>query len=107
MAVARTPEELELLLEDAFVLHDHEALAQLFEPEALLHPAGWRGPAHGREQIGRLMLDLWDHQLIYVAEPRTVLQLRGTALIISDQAVNVLRRGPDGTWRYAIVHLSR
>ncbi|GAB2645523.1 Cif family virulence factor [Kribbella swartbergensis] len=107
MAVARTPEELELMLEDAFVLHDHEALAQLFEPEALLHPEGWRSPAHGRAQIERLVLDLWDHQHLYVADPRTVLQSRGTALILSDLAVNVVRRGPDGTWRYAIVHLSR
>jgi len=29
-AGARTPEELETLLEDAFVVHDPQALAQLF-----------------------------------------------------------------------------
>ncbi|WP_132210394.1 YybH family protein [Kribbella steppae] len=101
------PEELESMLEDAFVLHDHEALAQLFEPEAMLHPAGWPDPARGRAEIERLMDDLWDHQLRYVADPRTVLQLRGTALIISRSAINVVRRTPDGTWRYAIVHLTR
>jgi len=101
------PEELESMLEDAFVLHDHEALAQLFEPEAMLHPSGWSGPARGRAEIDRLMDELWDHQLTYVADPRTVLQLRGTALIISRSAINVVRRTPDGTWRYAIVHLTR
>ena len=106
MGTARTPEELESMLEDAFVLHDHEALAELFEPEAVLHPAGWRGPAHGRDEIERLMVELWDHQQMYFADPRTVLQLRGTALIISRLAVNVVRRTPDGAWRYAIVYLS-
>ena len=35
-AGARTPEELETLLEDAFVLCDQQALAQLFEPGAML-----------------------------------------------------------------------
>ena len=35
-AGARTPEELETLLEDAFVLHDPQALAELFQPGALL-----------------------------------------------------------------------
>jgi hypothetical protein len=107
MAGARTPEELELMFEDAFVLHDQEVLAQLFEPGALLHPAGWRGPAHGREQIEHLVLDLWHHHVVYVADPQTVLQLGDTALIIGDVAINVVRRGPDGTWRYAIVHLCR
>jgi ketosteroid isomerase-like protein len=106
MAAARTPEDLESMLEDAFVLHDQEALTDLFEPDAVLHPAGRRGPAHGRAEIALLMADLWDHQHQYVADPRTVLQLRGTALIISHLAVNVVRRTPDGTWRYAIVHLT-
>jgi hypothetical protein len=101
------PEELESLLEDAFVLHDHEALAQLFEPEATLHPAGWARPARGRVEIERLIDELWDHQLRYVADPGTVLQSRGTALIISRSAINVVRRTPDGAWRYAIVYLRR
>lgn len=95
------------MLEDAFVLHDHEALAKLFEPDAVLHPAGWSSPARGRAEIERLMDELWDHQRGYVADPRTVLQLRGTALIISQSAINVVRRTPEGTWRYAIVYLSR
>ncbi|NIK59387.1 YybH family protein [Kribbella shirazensis] len=111
MAGARTPEELESMFEDAFVLHDQEALAQLFEPDAVLRPAGARGPlvgpgpVHGRDEIQRLLVDLWDHQEAYVADPQTVLQLRGTALVISRLAVNVVRRTPDGRWRYAIVYL--
>ena len=46
-AGARTPEELETLLEDAFVVHDPQALAQLFQPGATL--VGGRLPeARGR-----------------------------------------------------------
>lgn len=105
MSTARTPEELESMLEDAFVLHDHEALGHLFEPHAVLHP-GCRGPAHGRDEISRLVADLWDRQHRYVADPRTILQARATALVISQPAVNVLRRTPDGTWRYTIIHLN-
>jgi hypothetical protein len=49
-AGARTPEELETLLEDAFVLHDPQALAQLFHPGATLVTD--RLPeARGRRQI--------------------------------------------------------
>ncbi|RZT16978.1 hypothetical protein EV649_4515 [Kribbella sp. VKM Ac-2569] len=103
--MARTPEELEVMLEDAFVLHDHGALAQLFEPEAVLQPAGC-GPAHGRDEIERLVAELWSHQHRYVADPRTVLQLRETALMLSRAAVSVVRRTPEGTWRYAIVYLN-
>ncbi len=33
---ARTPEELETLLEDAFVIRDREAVAELFEHGAVL-----------------------------------------------------------------------
>jgi hypothetical protein len=96
-----------MLLEDAYVLHDHEALGQLFEQDAVFHRLGWRGQAHGRDQIEGLVADMWDHQSRYVADPRVVLQLRGTALIISEPAINVVRRTPDGAWRYAIVYLSR
>ena len=39
-AGARTPEELETLLEDAFVLHDHQALAELFQPGAMASSTG-------------------------------------------------------------------
>jgi ketosteroid isomerase-like protein len=107
MGTARTPEELESMLEDAFVLHDRETLADLFDPGAVLHPAGWRGPAHGRDEISRLVAELWNHQHGYVADPLTVLQARDTALVLSRPAVNVARRTPDGYWRYAIVHLRR
>ncbi|MDP8909624.1 MAG: hypothetical protein M3N47_11040 [Chloroflexota bacterium] len=31
-----------------------------------------------------------------------MLQARETALVVAQRAINVVRRDPDGTWRYAI-----
>lgn len=101
-AGARTPEELETLLEDAFVLHDHHALALLFHPSAMLVARGGLPEARGRRQIARLAAQLWDCQHLYLADPRRVLQVRDTALVLAGSAINVVRRGDDGSWRYAI-----
>ena len=40
---AQTPEELETLLEDTFVVRDRQALAALFEDGAVLGAGGSRG----------------------------------------------------------------
>lgn len=102
---ARTPEELETLLEDAFVVRDGAALADLFEDGAVL--AGGGGPpARGGEAIARLAAALWAGDRTYVAAPRRVLQARDVALVLADRGVNVARRGSDGAWRYAIAFLS-
>lgn len=99
---ARTPEELETLLEDAFVLHDPHALAQLFEPGAMLVVNGGLPEARGRRQIARVAAQLWDSEHLYLADPRRVFQVRDTALVLAGRAVNVLRRTDHGSWRYAI-----
>jgi hypothetical protein len=80
---ARTPEELETLLEDAVVLHDREAVSALFEEDAVIEG------------------DLWDGRA-YVADPRHVVQRGNTALVVGGRSINVVRRGSDGAWRYAI-----
>ena len=98
---ARTPEELDALLEDAFVLRDHELLDALFDDGAVLVAAG--GPeARGGEAIGRALSELGARGWIYVARPRRVLQARGTALVVADAGIHVVRRGGDGAWRAAI-----
>jgi hypothetical protein len=99
---ARTPEELETLLEDAFVLHDPHALAELFQPGAMLVAGGGLAEARGQEQIARVAAQLWDSQQLYLADPRRVLQVRDTALVVSARAINVVRRTDNGSWRYAI-----
>jgi hypothetical protein len=100
-AGARTPEELETLLEDAFVLHDRQALVQLFHPGAILVAGGRLPEARGRRQIARAATQLWDAQRLYLADPRRILQVRDTALVLAGHAINVVRRD-DGLWRYAI-----
>jgi ketosteroid isomerase-like protein len=99
---ARTPEELETLLEDAFVLHDLQALVQLFQPGAMLVVSGGLPEARGRQQIARLAAQLWDSERLYLADPRQVLQVRDTALVLAGRAINVVRRTDNGSWRYAI-----
>jgi hypothetical protein len=101
-AGARTPEELETLLEDAFVLHDPQALAQLFQPGAMLVVGGDLPEARGRRQIAQVATQLWDSQRLYLADPRRVLQARDTALVVSGRAINVVRRTDNGSWRYTI-----
>jgi hypothetical protein len=102
MAAARTPEELETLLEDSFVLRDHHALAQLFHPGAILVPGGGLPEARGHRQIAQVATQLWDAERLYLADPRRVLQARDTALVLAGRATNVARRARDGSWRYAI-----
>lgn len=101
-AGARTPEELETLLEDAFVLGDRLALIQLFEPAAVLAAGGGLDDARGHREIARVAAALWDSQHTYLADPRRVLQAGDTALVLGGRAINVARRGGDGSWRYAI-----
>jgi hypothetical protein len=101
-AGARTPEELETLLEDAFVLHDQQALIQLFHPGAMLVAGGGLPEARGRWQIAQVAAQLWDSQRLYLADPRRVFQVRDTALVLAGRAINVVRRADDGSWRYAI-----
>lgn len=104
-AGARTPEELETLLEDAFVLRDSDALAQLFHPDAMLASGDGLPEARGRDQITRTVRALWSQNHTYLADPRLIMQNGDTALILSGHAINVLARTDGQTWRYLICHL--
>jgi hypothetical protein len=99
---ARTPEELETLLEDSLVIGDGDALAALFEEGAAL-VASHEPPARGRASIARVALGIWGGAHPYVADPRHVVQARDVALVVGARGINVARRGGDGAWRYAIV----
>ena len=98
---ARTPEELETLLEDAFVTRDRQALTELFEDGAVL-VGGRVGEARGGKAIGRLAAAMWDRDYAYLADPRRVLQARDTALVLAERGISVARRREGGGWRYAI-----
>ncbi len=96
---ARTPEELDALFEDAFVLRDPAALASLFEARALLVADG---AARGSTEIALLASGLWSRDVSYVADPRRVAQAHDIALVLATHSTSVVRRGADGAWRYAI-----
>lgn len=104
---ARTPEELESLLEDTFVIRDGDTLAELFEDGALLIGDQRGREARGGDEIARWAREMWAHGRTYLAEPRRVLQARDTGLVLTPHGINVVRRGSDGAWRYAIALLSR
>lgn len=103
---ARTPEELETLFEDAFVTRDREALAELFEEGAVLDAGDGLAEARGGEQIALFATAMWERDRTYLANPRRILQACDTALVVAERGVNVMRRGRDGGWRYAIALLS-
>ena len=89
-----------MLFEDAFVTTDREALAELFEEEAVLGAS--RGEARGGEQISRLAAAMWERDYSYVADPLRIVQARDTALVVARQGINVVRRRRDGAWLYTI-----
>ena len=102
---ARIPEELDTLLEDAFVARDVSGLRALFDRQAVLTEAGGL-EARGAEEIARVAGELWAAERTYVAGPRRVVRARGTALVVSATGIHVLRRGRDRAWRSAISFLS-
>jgi hypothetical protein len=77
------------------------ALAQLFQPSATL-VGGGLPEARGHQQIARVAAQLWDAERLYLADPRRILQVGDTALVVAGHAINVARRTDDGSWRYAI-----
>ncbi len=105
-AGARTPEELETLLEDAFVVRDGAALRSLFEESAVLATDGGAREAQGGEAIERAATAMWCGEITYLADPRRIVQARDTALVVAGGGISVVHRGGDGAWRYVISLLS-
>src|SRR5215216_4537846 len=101
---ARTPEELDALLEDAFVVRDRRAVAALFESEALLVDAA-AGEARGASEIASWATQTWRRGVPYLAAQPRVLQAGDTALVLTPEGISVARHDDRG-WRYAIALLS-
>lgn len=95
-----------MLLEDAFVIRDQEALTGLFEDGAVLVSGHGPQQARGSREIERLATAMWSCDQTYVADSRRVLQARDTTLLVAERGINVVRRGRDGTWRFVISLLS-
>ena len=105
MAEARTPEELETLLEDALLVRDGALLAALFEAGAAL-VADNGAPIRGGGAIAGLALALWEGERTYVADPHRVVQASDLALIVAERSISVVRRDREGDWRYVIAAVS-
>ena len=103
---ARTPEELETLLEDAFLTRDGRALCEMFEEGGVLVAENPAQEARGRQEIGRLAKVILKGEQSYIAEPLRIVQARNTAVVVAAGGINVARRGRDGNWRYAIALLA-
>jgi hypothetical protein len=103
---AITPEELESLLEDGFVLGDRHALAGLFEPDAVLYADPAAIEARGNGQITLAAGALCERGYSYLADSQLVLQAGNTTLVVARRAINVMRRGADRRWRYAVAYLT-
>lgn len=102
---AYSPEELETLFEDSLMLGDAHLLAGLFGDGALLVSAAGQS-IRGAAEIAREALATWYGERSYVADSRRVNQARDIALIVAEGSINVVRRGRDGGWRYAIILLA-
>jgi hypothetical protein len=89
---ARSPEELETLLEDALVLQDGAEVAALFEDGGVLVDGS--GRVHGRNQVARVLA-----QHDYVASPQSVTMVSNVAIVVGSRTINVSCRAPGGGWR--------
>ncbi len=92
--LARSPEELETLLEDAVLLGDATAVRSLFAAGAVL--VSERGPAGPEQAMAALS------RIGFVASPRSVGVWHDTAVVVGDSTVHVSVRSRDGTWRLVV-----
>lgn len=99
--LARTPEDLETLFEDASVLRDATLLKQLFCDHAVMAATGDGSDTVGIDSIASLVAARWRRGQTYFAGGSRVLQWRDTALAVG-HGINVAHRSADGVWRYAI-----
>jgi hypothetical protein len=96
----RTPAELASLLEDAVVLQDAAAVAELFEAGGAL--SAGPGTAWGCPEVAQAAPGLWLDGGGYLADARSTIQVHDLTLVVGARSVTVARRGVDAMWRYAI-----
>jgi len=98
-SAARSPEELERLFEDAWLMRDEELLAALVADGGVLAADTGQGPLLAGARR------LWRARRAYVGTGVDVVRSRDLALVAAPAATHVARRGPDGAWRLAIALL--
>lgn len=103
---ASTPEQLDSLLEDGFVVGDSSSLAELFESAAIVAIDGAGSEAHGSAQIEALADELCRCGYSYITDRRRVFQSGDIALVVAEHGISAMRRGTDRMWRYSIALLA-
>jgi ketosteroid isomerase-like protein len=91
------------MLEDACLLGDASLITSLFDDDAVLLTRA-TSQARGRPAIMKVIMNQLRNGGSYVGAPQLVMQSGQLALIISNAATSVARRGPDG-WHYVISRL--
>ncbi len=117
---ARRPEEIHKLWAEAFNAGDVEALLSLYEPTARIVPKPGEPTVGGSSEVVREVLsgflavrgtiEIKTTSVIEAGEMallRSEWRLKGTgphgrAVDVTHRSAEVLRRQPDGTWRYII-----
>ncbi len=116
---ARSPEECDALFERHLNASDLDALVALYEPGAMLVPSpGEKAVGHAaiREALGGLIagkaqIRMNVVQLLHAGDDLALLyndwrghfmDPEGGRVEIAGQAVEVVRRQADGTWRFAL-----
>jgi uncharacterized protein (TIGR02246 family) len=115
---ARTPEECDTLFERHLNAGDLDALADLYEPDAVLVPNPGEA-AIGREAIREALgafiaakaeihlrvgqvLRAGDVAMIYGDWGGHFTDPEGALVEIAGESIEVVRRQPDGTWRFVL-----
>ena len=116
---AKTPEECDTLFERYLNAGDLDALADLYEPDAVLVPNPGES-AVGREairetlggfvaakaeirlRVGQVLRAGEDLAMIYGDWSGHFTDPDGVRVAIAGQSVEVVRRQPDGTWRFVL-----
>ena len=116
---AYTPEEVPLLFAEGLSAGDLEALMTLYETEAILLAQPGEAPVKGTEAIRAALQGFLATQPTFTLQVRQIFEtgdlalsfadwtLTGTgpdgeAIELSGQTSDVLRKQPDGTWRFVI-----
>lgn len=90
------------MLEDAFLTWDSSVLWDLVEEGAVVLTGHGNRPARGLDEVTLQVAAMWERGRTHVAGAGTVFQSRDTALVLGTDALSVMRRGADRTWRYSI-----
>ena len=117
----QTPEQAHTLFVEAFNAGDLEAVFSLYEPDAMTVPAPDKPPVSGSKAIRQALEGYLALKAKIELETKFVMEADGLALLrsvwrmtgtspegepfeMSHSGTEVVRRQPDGSWKYILDH---